>query len=721
MIVLVHINYSQDHSEKILPLGILSVGSALKKGGYEVKLMNINEKQIDETIKKITEINPDYTGISVMTGIQTQHSAEFSKKLKKISDVKILWGGIHPSLLPEQTIKENYVDYVIEGEGEVTILEFTEKFLGDKNFNDILGLAYKKDGKIFVNFSRPLIENLDKWRLDFSLLDLEQFVFPLGNYKRVIAYKSSRGCPFGCAFCYNYVFNKSRWRAWSENVVLSDINYLKNKYKIDGIKFYDDNFFVDRKRALSLLKTIGLPAHVEIRIDFIDDELVEELKKLEIFDMLIGLESGSDRMLQLIDKRFNVNRLIEGVKIIAKHDLHATYSFIVGLPTESEGDFNATISLMYRVYKIHPRAGFTLGAYLPYPGSKLYDFSLSHGFKIPEKTEDWGHIDRFRKDFNSPWVNVKKVWVIRECFKILSWDLKFLKKWFEFRIGHNFYSFPLDVYLVEFLAGLTLEERGVSGRILRRIYNFLRFRNIDKKMTVEINFNRGKLLSGIIYPEFFPISKDDSVLNIGCGDGVQAVVYGGSFKKMVGIDINQDRLETAKRLTATRGINNFETIYANVEDIPLKDEFDKVIAIDIIEHVINPEKVLGEIRRLLKDNGRLLITFPVLHDKWESFFRFLGRKILKRRSKTARKEGWDPDAHQYDFKLKDWFGKMKKKGFHLLEYRATTMFPPLHYLGIPRFWFSNKIVHAIDNYFCKLPIFKNCGQSAVCIFEKDIQ
>lgn len=475
MIVLVHINYSEDHSEKILPLGILSVGSALRKNNYEVELVNINEKQINEAVKKISKTNPDYVGLSVMTGIQTLHSAEFSKKMKKASmNTPILWGGIHPSLLPEQCIGEDYIDYVISGEGEPAILEFSEHFYGDKNFSEISGLAFKKNGAIFVNPKRPLIENLDEWRLDFSLLNLEQFIFPLGGQKRVIAYKASRGCPFGCAFCYNHEFNRGRWRAWPEKTVVDDINYLKENYKIDGIKFYDDNFFVDKKRALSLLRAINLPSHLEIRIDFIDNELAAELKKLNVFDLLIGLESGSNRLLQLIDKRFTAERLMKGVKSIAGCGLRATYSFIVGLPTETRKEFEETVGLMYKIYKIHPKAGFTLGAYLPYPGSKMYDFSVRHGFKPPEKTEDWGKIDRFRKNFDSPWVNIKKVWIIRECFKILGWNFKPLKKWFEWRIKHRFYSLPLDIYLAEFLGGIALEERGFLGKFLRRLYNKVR-------------------------------------------------------------------------------------------------------------------------------------------------------------------------------------------------------------------------------------------------------
>lgn len=237
-------------------------------------------------------------------------------------------------------------------------------------------------------------------------------------------------------------------------------------------------------------------------------------------------------------------------------------------------------------------------------------------------------------------------------------------------------------------------------------------------MATDINFNQGKLLSGRVYPEFFPIFKEETVLNIGCGDGVQAVIYGGNFKKMVGVDINQGRLEVARQLAAAHGFDNFTAVYANVEEIPLDEKYDKIIAIDIIEHVIGPEKVIREALRLLRDEGSLLITFPVLHDKWENFFRFVGRKILRRKGKTVRRAGWDPDAHQHNHKLKDWFRMIEEAGFSIINYRATTMFPPLHYLGIPRFWFSNDFIHAIDSFFCRLPVFRDFGQSAVCIFRK---
>lgn len=233
----------------------------------------------------------------------------------------------------------------------------------------------------------------------------------------------------------------------------------------------------------------------------------------------------------------------------------------------------------------------------------------------------------------------------------------------------------------------------------------------------DILFKKGKLISGIIYPEFFPIKATETVLNIGCGDGVQAVVYKGNFKKMVGIDINESRLEIARQLTKQAGIPQFEAMAGNVERINLHEQFDKAIAVDIIEHVLHPDVMLGEVHRLLKNDGQLLITFPVMHDRWIDLFRFVGRKILRRQG-SVPKNGWDPDAHEHDYPVKKWISIVEQNGFTLVKSRASTLWPPLHFLGWPRFWFSNQLIHAIDNFFCGLPAIKNYGQALVCIFDR---
>lgn len=361
MIFLVQVDYSKHLSEEIVPIGCLHVGSALKNVGFEVRIIHCTELEIDKYVNEIVKAHPIWVGFSVMTGPQTMHSAWMSKKIKAHSDFPIVWGGIHPSLLPGQCLQENYIDIVVIGEGEETAIELSQMLENKKSLERVLGLGYKlkQNGQLkpCVNDRRPFIENLDadKYRLDFELLDATKYFLKAGTgkYQRVFSYKTSRGCPFNCGFCYNNEFNLRRWRGKSPERVIEDISYLKKTYQIDGVKFYDDEFYVNRERALKILEGIGIPAKTDIRIDMITEELAARLKEFNVFDMLIGIESGSDRVLKLLNKGITVEQIKRGVEILAKYNLKVGYSAIIGIPTETEEEMNATIDLILWIHSIH--------------------------------------------------------------------------------------------------------------------------------------------------------------------------------------------------------------------------------------------------------------------------------------------------------------------------------------------------------------------------------
>jgi cyclopropane fatty-acyl-phospholipid synthase-like methyltransferase len=213
----------------------------------------------------------------------------------------------------------------------------------------------------------------------------------------------------------------------------------------------------------------------------------------------------------------------------------------------------------------------------------------------------------------------------------------------------------------------------------------------------------GKILSGRVYPEFFQLSPTDRVANLGCGEGPQAIIYDGQFKEMVGIDVNQERLERSEARLAELGVEGYSTLACNVEDIPLPDaSFDKVIAVDIIEHVEHPERVCAEAYRLLVDGGRMLMTFPAMHDKYVHSLSAIKRVVL-RRPPHEHSHDWNPDEHNQDRPVSEWLDLVKQSGFELKNTRATTMFPPLHRYGVPRFWFSNNTIHALDRQICTVP------------------
>ncbi|OGZ33169.1 MAG: hypothetical protein A2V69_01415 [Candidatus Portnoybacteria bacterium RBG_13_40_8] len=239
-------------------------------------------------------------------------------------------------------------------------------------------------------------------------------------------------------------------------------------------------------------------------------------------------------------------------------------------------------------------------------------------------------------------------------------------------------------------------------------------------MEDEFKFLKSKIISGRVYLDLFPFDKNDLVINIGCGEGPQAIVYAGHYKKMIGVDISKERLEKSKEIMKIYNIDNYETLCANIEEIPFPDKsFDKAIAIDVIEHVQNPEKLCLEANRLLKGDGKFLITFSTMYDKYRNLASMI--KHFKPWIKNKNEKGykWNPDAHNQSHSPKQWIALVERCGFKLLKSRANTLFPPLHLYGFPKFWFTNNIIYKITNFFCKIPVLKNYGQALVCVFEKN--
>lgn len=234
-------------------------------------------------------------------------------------------------------------------------------------------------------------------------------------------------------------------------------------------------------------------------------------------------------------------------------------------------------------------------------------------------------------------------------------------------------------------------------------------------------FLKGKLLSSRFYPEFFPLKPNDTVANFGCGQGPQAIIYAGQYERMIGVDLNKERLKSSGEAMSIFGVRKYSTICASVEEVPLRDNsYDKVIAIGITPCIPSPPKLCREANRLLKDNGELLISFPApMYFKFTSFASTVGAVLSGKKKKDRPSTEWNPDALNQRYSLEEWIAMVESCGFKLCKSRASTLFPPLHLYGVPRFWFSNNIMHKIDSFFSKMPVLKNCGQDLTCVFIKE--
>lgn len=256
-------------------LGTMYLSSLLKKNRHCVEVFIQNSSDIKNLINGIDEYRPDIIGFYCTTGIYpwVLYTASFLKN--KFPKIKIILGGPHPTFFPE-IIKESSVDIICRGEAELALLELLERIDKDRDYTDIENLWIKKDGKIFANDVRPLLENLDS--LPFPDRDLYIKRYPFLNKSQKV-FMAGRGCPFSCSFCFNARFRdlyKGKGcyvRLRSVENLISEIEYVKDNYKLNTVYIQDDTFILNKKWTLEFLKEykkkIDLPFICLIRADYL--------------------------------------------------------------------------------------------------------------------------------------------------------------------------------------------------------------------------------------------------------------------------------------------------------------------------------------------------------------------------------------------------------------------------------------------------------------------
>jgi anaerobic magnesium-protoporphyrin IX monomethyl ester cyclase len=319
--------------------------------------------------------------------------------MARSKDCTVVWGGIHSSLLSEETVSHPLVDYVVQGEGEYTFAELVDALAEGSRISDIAGLWYKADGAAAFTHKKELLE-LDKLPpVPYDIVDFSRYI-KKGPYGMSIVLYSSRGCPQRCTFCANPPYNRSRWRAFSSERIMGDIARLRKKYPtIRHIQFWDDNFFASLSRGMEIAEGIArmegslswsvIGSHVRDLIRM-DGAYLDNLRKSRLKDVLIGVESGSERMLSVVQKNFGVEELFEVNKRLGDHGIRATYSFVSGLPGEEDEDLRKTIDVMFRLKNENPKViTGNVKPFICYPGTVLYKQAVESGFRPPRRLEDW--------------------------------------------------------------------------------------------------------------------------------------------------------------------------------------------------------------------------------------------------------------------------------------------------------------------------------------------
>lgn len=394
--------------EKHAPLACMYLSSSLKKAGFNVVVEDITEKEIDLSIEKVRELRPLFVGISVTFGTFSKSFLKYAKKVKQIDKrIPVVFGGAHATAVPELCLKTGFVDYVCLGEGEWTIRELAIALRGNARKHNIKGIYHKDGDKTVINPPQYLEGNIDNLDIDWECCDLNDYIDqdPRTGKRTFRSYRTSRGCPFECTFCYNSYFNNRRFRPHSVKYVLRDMRMLRGKYAVDIVQFTDDNFFANKRRAYEILrgmKEIGIVAtNLDMRATDVDDELMMTLAECECKAVFVGLESENKRVLDSMKKKIQKEDFLNALNIAEKWGITVSTQMIIGIPTHTKQEILDTVKYSIHVLRNYPHCNLIIVPYLPLPGTAMFQEVIQEGYVPPENFGDYD-------DFGTPTGYLKK-------------------------------------------------------------------------------------------------------------------------------------------------------------------------------------------------------------------------------------------------------------------------------------------------------------------------
>lgn len=416
-----------------LPLGLLSIASTLVDD-YEVEII---DQRIDEKWAEKVELKSRDSicvGVTSMTGVQIANAIEISKIAKK--HTKLIWGGVHPTLLPHQTLQNKYIDIIVLGEGEVTFPLLLKALKDPKRFEHIRGIGYKDSKGIHVNELRDFLDMNTVPNLPYHLLEIEKYLTKREGFKRCLSLETSRGCPHDCSFCSNPIIHKRLWSCLNVENLIQKTKYLQNRFKLDGIVYQEDNFFVNilrvKKFCEAIQKDINIGWKANCRISYLlnkDSAFLKMLEKGGCKVLQFGVESGTNRILKLVNKGITIEDILKVNSKLAKGDIICRYNFIVGIPTETQEEIQSTLDFIEKLQSENANLDTPfLNLYTPWPGTKLFDLSIEKGFKSPNTLDGWSKFNW--NTWNLPWLDKKTSKVLEDVSikyrnesKYFSWTI----------------------------------------------------------------------------------------------------------------------------------------------------------------------------------------------------------------------------------------------------------------------------------------------------------
>jgi anaerobic magnesium-protoporphyrin IX monomethyl ester cyclase len=472
------------------PLSLLCLASPLLQAGFDVKLVdNLLCPDYEKTILDETE-DALCLGISVLTGPHIGSAIRISQAVKKLRpNLPIVFGGWHASLATQQTLREPFVDAVIRGQGELTLLELVQRIAKGEEWRGVRGLSFKDhEGTIVDEPERPVANVNDLPAPAYHLADPGIYAAVSGT--RQLAYTSSVGCPYQCNYCTDMVFYKRRFNAYHVERVVEELADLVPRYNIEHVPLFDSNFLVDRKRAVAIAKGI-IASGTRFQWDFqtstdflalMSEEDVRLLAESGVHHIGFGTESASQEVLTMMNKRFqHVDQMVETARKTHLAGIHVVFNIILGYPGETEAHRQQTFRIMSDIAKEYSNVSFSPNIFTPYPGIPIWPQLKEMGVREPQSLQEWEilalgtnvlpwlrgeELKRLRRSLEYFLLNNQ----IRKATRKIPWARRGVRRLLgapvRWRIGRSRYSFPWELWLSRTVEKVVTRRSLLTGRVL---------------------------------------------------------------------------------------------------------------------------------------------------------------------------------------------------------------------------------------------------------------
>lgn len=444
-----------------MPLALIAVGSALDRSRYEPVIF---DGRFDDHTRLLAELkNAACLAVTVLTGRPLHDALAVSRLARRhYPELPIIWGGWHPSLFPEMCAAEPSVTAVVTGQGEETLPEILERLEAGRSLDGVPGCAYRDEqGRVRVNFPRPMRDINALPRHDYSLIDVERYFAAKGQ--RQLDYISSQGCRFRCNFCADpAVFNRG-WYGYSPERMVGEIADLWHRHPFDDLSLQDETYFTHARRVAAIAEGF-LKAGLQftwfgtMRADQgrrLDDEIYELCKESGLRRVMIGLEAGSQETIDWIQKDIKVEDMWITAEKLARHNIGAIINVIVGFPDEPPESVRETLRVARDLRAMSPDFELAVFYFKPYPGNPIADRLRAANYRFPQTLEEWAEFDYIGSA--NEWLTSDQQREI-EHFKFYQrlaysgnralWrrPLQSLSRW---RVERRNYAFPVERRLIE--------------------------------------------------------------------------------------------------------------------------------------------------------------------------------------------------------------------------------------------------------------------------------